>query len=64
MSENYIMKLSNKIEFGRCLFERVGEGDGRILRVINNILYFDDVFYLSFEESYGRLSNLGSYFFG
>lgn len=58
------MKSSNKIELGRCLPERAGEGDGRTPRVINNTLYFDDVFHLSLEEPHGRLSNPGSYFLG
>lgn len=64
MSENYIMKSNNKIEPGRGLLERVGEGDGWTPRVINNTLYFDGVFHLSLQELHGHLSNPGSYFFG
>lgn len=36
MSENYIIKSNNKMERGRFLPERAGEGNGWTLRVINN----------------------------
>lgn len=58
------MKSNNKIELGRCLPERAGEGDGWTPRVINSTLYFDGVFHLNLEEMHSHLSNPGSYFLG